>query len=299
MAAGDRLYCGLVDSPVAATLRLPMTVPNAHSPTTHPAPPMRVSALIPARNEALCIASVVRGLLALHDADGAALVHEVVVADNGSVDGTAQVALAAGARIISVPLPGYGQACWAAVQASRGDVLLFVDGDGAADALDAPALLAAIAEGAQLVIGVRTAPDAGAMTTTQRLGNRLACVLMRLLWRMPVHDLGPYRAMRRDAFDALAMQDRGFGWTVEMQLRAHKLGLRVMQRPVRWRARAAGVSKISGTLRGAIGAGVGILGMIARIWWRERRRPVVTLVGLATAAAAATTPTTPHMPRSN
>ena len=283
MAPGDRLYCGLVDHPVAVALRLQMIVSHGHPPATDPPLPMRVSALIPARNEALCIAAVVQGLLALRTDDGDALVYEVVVADNGSIDGTAQVAREAGAHVVDVPLPGYGQACWAAVRASRGDVLLFVDGDGAADALDAPALLDAIAAGAQLVIGVRTAPDAGAMTTTQRLGNRLACVLMRLLWRMPVADLGPYRAMRRDAFDALEMQDRGFGWTVEMQLRAHKLGLCVVQRPVHWRARAAGVSKISGTLRGAIGAGVGILGMIARIWWRERRRPWVALVAATTA----------------
>jgi hypothetical protein len=90
---------------------------------------------------------------------------------------------------------------------------------------------------------------------------------------MPVADLGPHRAIRREAFDALDMQDRSFGWTVEMQVRAHALGLRVAECPVRWHARTGGVSKISGTLRGVFGAGVGILGMIARLWWRERRRP--------------------------
>ena len=228
---------------------------------------------MPARNEAQCIGAVVRELLALRTPDGAALLMEVVVADNGSTDATARIAADAGARVVAVAQAGYGRACWEGVRASRGNVLLFVDGDGAADAADAPSLLDAVADGAQLAIGVRHAPDAGAMTVTQRFGNALACWLMRLLWRMPVADLGPHRAIRREAFDALDMQDRSFGWTVEMQVRAHALGLRVAERPVRWHARAGGVSKISGTLRGVVGAGLGILGMIARLWWRERRRP--------------------------
>ena len=232
-----------------------------------------VTAIVPARNEAPCIAAVVRGLLALRTAGGEPLLFEVLVADNGSTDGTAQIAGDAGARVVDVPEPGYGKACWEAVRASRGEVLLFVDGDGAADPLDAAALLAEVAHGAELVIGVRQTPDPGAMTATQRFGNGLACALMRLLWRMPVADLGPHRAIRRAAFDALDMRDRSFGWTVEMQVRAHALGLRVAQCPVRWHARTGGVSKISGTLRGVVGAGLGILGMIARLWWRERHRP--------------------------
>jgi hypothetical protein len=180
-----------------------------------------------------------------------------------------------------VPQAGYGRACWEGVRAARGQVLLFVDGDGAADAADAPVLIDAVARGASLAVGVRAAPDAGAMTFTQRFGNALACWLMRCLWRMPVADLGPHRAIRRDAFDALEMQDRSFGWTVEMQVRAHALGLCVAQLPVRWHARRGGVSKISGTLRGVVGAGIGILAMIARLWWRERRRPRVVLDGLS------------------
>ena len=237
------------------------------------APPSRVSAIIPARNEALCLDAVIRGLLRLRTPDQQALIFEVVVADNGSTDATGQVARDAGARVIEVPQPGYGQACWAAVQASGGDVLLFVDGDGAADPQDAPALLAALEGHVELVIGVRLSPDAGAMSPPQRFGNALACALMRWLWRMPAADLGPYRAIRRATFDALDMQDRSFGWTVEMQVRAHSLGLRVAELPVRWHARSAGTSKISGTLRGVVGAGIGILGMIYRLWWRERARP--------------------------
>ncbi len=236
-----------------------------------------VSAIVPARNEALCIAAVVRGLLAQRSTHGEPLVLEVVVADNGSSDGTAAIARAAGARIVDVPQPGYGQACWEAIHASRGDVLLFVDGDGAASPHEAGAVLAGMAHGADLVVGVRHTIEPGAMTATQRFGNGLACLLMRSIWRMPAADLGPYRAIRRTAFDALDMQDRAFGWTVEMQVRAHVLGLRVSQVPVTWHARTAGVSKISGTLRGVLGAGVGILGMIARLWWRERRRPAAPL----------------------
>ena len=250
---------------------------------TRAALPFAVSAIVPARNEAPCIAAVVRSLRALRTPQGAPLLLEVIVADNGSCDATAQVAREAGARVIAVAQAGYGRACWEAARASHGNVLLFVDGDGAADTADAPALIDELAHGAHLVIGVRHAPDAGAMTHTQRFGNALACFLMRCLWRMPVADLGPHRAIRRDAFDALDLRDRSFGWTVEMQVRAHLLGLRVVQRPVQWHVRAAGVSKISGTLRGVVGAGFGILGMIARLWWRERQRPRL----------APTTPTSP------
>ena len=234
--------------------------------------PLVVSAIIPARNEVLCISAVVAGLLKLHTSDGRALIDEVVVVDNGSNDGTGQAAISAGARVVQVEQPGYGLACWEGARASRGQLLLFVDGDGAADPKDAIALLDAMTSGAQLVIGVRAQPDIGAMTLTQRFGNRLACALMRWVWQMPALDLGPYRAIRRNAFDSLDMQDRKFGWTVEMQVRAHLLGLRVSQVPVAWRQRSAGQSKISGTLTGVLGAGIGILGMIAQLYWRERQR---------------------------
>ena len=249
----------------------------ARSDATGPGNRPTVSAIVPARNEALCIAAVVRGLLAQRSVHGEPLVTEVVVADNGSSDGTALIARAAGARVVDVPQPGYGQACWEAVHASVGEVLLFVDGDGAASPHEASTVLAGISRGADLVVGVRQTIESGAMTATQRFGNGLACWLMRSIWRMPAADLGPYRAIRREAFDALDMKDRSFGWTVEMQVRAHVLGLRVSEVPVTWHARTAGISKISGTLRGVLGAGVGILGMIARLWWRERHRPAAAL----------------------
>jgi len=238
----------------------------------------RVSAIVPARDESECITAVVLGLLALRDPHGRPCIDEVVVADNGSRDDTAMQARAAGARVVDARPAGYGMACWAGVQASQGDWLLFVDGDGAADAHDAPALLQALADGADLAIGLRVRPDPHAFTAPQRFGNALACALMRRIWRMPAHDLGPHRAIRRHAFDALDMRDRAFGWTVEMQVRAHLQGLRVAQLPVHWRARIGGRSKISGTVRGVIGAGLGIVGMVARLWWRERQRRAGRLV---------------------
>ena len=236
-------------------------------------PRLRITAIVPARNEAECIAVVVRGLLDQRDAQGRALLQEVLVADNGSTDGTGDIARQCGARVIRVEQAGYGRACWEAAQASEGDVLLFVDGDGAADPQQAGRLLTEIQSGADLVIGVREHIALGAMTAPQRWGTTLACALMRLIWGVSARDLGPYRAIRRSAFDALHMRDRSYGWTVEMQVRAHRLKLRVVQSPVAWRARIAGQSKISGTLRGVFGAGVGILGMIARLWLQERQRP--------------------------
>ncbi len=258
-------------------------------------PRLSVCAIVPARDEAPCIAGVVQGLLAQRNAQGQPLINEVIVADNGSTDGTAQIAKDAGARTLFVAQAGYGRACWDAVQASTADVLLFVDGDGAADAKDAHALLAAVEAGADMVIGVRHAPAAGAMSPPQIFGNGLACALMRLIWRMPVRDLGPHRAIRRNAFDALDMQDRSFGWTVEMQVRAHQLRQRVVEVPVAWHARVGGVSKVSGTVRGVWGAGVGILGMIVGLWWRERQRPVA--VALAADGAPGHLPKVlPHQP---
>ncbi len=238
---------------------------------------LRISAIIPARNEADCIAAVINGLKKLRSEQGTPLLHEIVVTDNGSIDRTASNALQAGAQVIEEPVAGYGQACWTAASVCRGNALLFVDGDGAADPRDALALIEALKDGADLVIGVRTNPDLGAMSLVQGFGNALACWLMRLIWRMPVSDLGPFRIIRREAFDRLDLRDRQYGWTVEMQVRAHAVGLVVTQVPVRWHVRSAGQSKISGTVRGVIGAGLGILGMIARLWWCERRRVQVSV----------------------
>ena len=232
-----------------------------------------MSAIIPALNEQASIAAVVSGLLAQRGSDGRPLIHEVIVANNGSTDQTAAIAARAGAKVIHVPKRGYGRACWEAALISSADVFLYVDGDGAAEPSQARSIIELLASGADLVIGVRDQPEAGSMTALQTWGNRLTCSLMGLIWGIRASDLGPYRAVRRSAYVAMDMQDRSYGWTVEMQVRAHCLGLVVKEVPVSWHARTGGVSKVSGTLRGAIGAGIGILGMIARIWLVERQRP--------------------------
>jgi glycosyltransferase involved in cell wall biosynthesis len=233
---------------------------------------LSVSAIIPALNEEQTIAKVVLSLRALRSPLGSPLLIETIVANNGSTDATSERAVTAGAKVINVARRGYGEACWVASDQALGDILLFVDGDGAVDVSDIAGLLSEIDKGAELVIGNRSHFDPGSMTSTQIFGNWFACYLMNLLWGMRAKDLGPLRAIRRDAYLALNMEDRSYGWTVEMQVRAHVLGMRTAQRDVHWRARAGGASKVSGTVRGAVGAGVGILAMIFRIWLSERRR---------------------------
>ena len=237
-----------------------------------------VTAIIPARNEEGNIAAVVQALLQQTNSAGQRLISEVIVADNGSTDRTAKLAQAAGATVVFVPIAGYGRACWEASKVAQGNVLLFVDGDGAADPANAAEILSKVFEGADLVIGERSHPDPHSMSGAQRFGNALACALIRLLWRAPVNDLGPYRAIRRAAFDSIDMRDRSFGWTVEMQVRAHVLRMTVAQVPVAWHARLSGNSKISGTFGGIVGAGLGILGMVCRLWLQERRRPRLQLL---------------------
>lgn len=215
--------------------------------------------IIPARNEAEAIGDVVRRVVDKVDA--------VIVADNGSTDGTGQIACKAGAQVVSVPRAGYGRACLAGLDRAQGaDIIVFMDGDGADDPADLDALVRPIANGeAEMVIGSRLAGDVeeGALTVPQQFGNRLACFLMRLIWNGRFTDLGPFRAVRKTALDRLGMEAETYGWTVEMQVRALKAGLACRETPVRYRRRV-GVSKISGTVKGVVLAGAHILGVIAR-----------------------------------
>ncbi len=230
---------------------------------------MTVGAVIPALNEERAIAAVVTDLLTLRNAAGAAVVDDIVVCDNGSTDATAARATRAGARVVREDRPGYGSACLAALGALRPvDAVLFTDGDHAFHAAQAPRLLDALADGADLVIGSRTLGqrERGALTRSQTLGNAVAAVLIRVLFGERVTDLGPYRAIRAAALHRLGMADPAFGWTVEMQVKAVQAGLTTVEVPVDTRTRI-GESKISGTLRGAVGAGVGILSMIAKLRW--------------------------------
>ena len=229
-----------------------------------------IGVVIPAHNEALSIRSVIHGL---DNLDG--LVDHTIVCANACSDDTAQIAAAAGATVVHEPKKGYGAACLKAIaHLPEVDWVVFVDGDHAMRASDLPRLLDRLERGAQLVIGSRTLGDAvgdvesGAMTPHQKFGNWLAAKLLTLLWRdsnqSPVTDLGPFRAIALADLKTLKMQDRAYGWTVEMQAKALVHRFRVDEIPVASLKRI-GDSKVSGTWRGSIGAGIGILTTIARI----------------------------------
>jgi glycosyltransferase involved in cell wall biosynthesis len=215
---------------------------------------MRADVVIPARDEEESIARVVGSL------EGAP-VSRVIVVDNGSRDRTAEAARRAGATVVSEPRRGYGAACLAGLAFLRArppDVVAFLDADLSEDPAQLTELLAPIFEGrADLVIGSRTLGERepGSLTPVQEFGNRLATTMLRVLFGARFTDLGPFRAVRWEALERLGMRDRGYGWTVEMQARAARAGLRCAEIPVRHRVRRAGRSKVSGTLAGMLGAG--------------------------------------------
>ena len=234
---------------------------------------LKVGAVVPARDEERNIGPVVRDLLALRDAAGGRLVDDFVVCDNGSDDETALRAQEAGARVVRQDRPGYGIACLTALAAlAPVDVVLFTDGDGSFVAAQAERLLAEIAEGADLVIGSRVhgSAEPGALSLPQVAGNQVAALLIRLLWRQRVSDLGPYRAIRAESLRRVAMEDRAYGWTVEMQIKAIQQGLKVVETPVDTRRRRHGRSKVGGTVRGVVGASAGILRKIARLFVEQK-----------------------------
>jgi len=230
----------------------------------------RVVVVLPALNEEATIGDVVRGL-------PRATVSEVVVVDNGSTDATAARARAAGATVVSEPRRGYGSACLAGLAAARpapDDLVALMDADGA----DAPEYLVRVLEPlvrgeADLVLGVRdpSLTERGAMTVQQRLGNALAVALLRTWVGARYSDLPPCKAMTGAALARLALSDTGFGFTIELLLRAHTESLRVREVAVPCRRRRGGSSKVSGTLRGTVGAGIAIVGAIARHAHRNRR----------------------------
>jgi glycosyltransferase involved in cell wall biosynthesis len=219
-----------------------------------------------------------RALPGVLDAIPRALVRRVVVVDNGSTDRSAEVARAHGATVITEPRRGYGRAVWTGIEtllADPPDAVVFLDGDGADDPAEMGHVLAPILEGrADLVIGsrMRKPLPRGAMTQAQRLGNVIVPFLLRLLYGVRATDLGPFRAVRWDALRGLGLVDRGFGITVEMQVKAARQGLRVEEVAVSYRPRI-GESKISGTLGGAIKASLKILWVVARYAGPGKRRP--------------------------
>jgi glycosyltransferase involved in cell wall biosynthesis len=219
----------------------------------------RIVAIIPAVDEEQAIGRVL--------ADIPPVVSEVIVVDNGSRDLTAEVAREAGAHVVCEPRRGYGQACQTGIAAAgEADVLVFLDGDYSDYPEQLTRLVAPVLAGqADLVIGSRPRGHrlGGAQPWHAVVGTRLCVALMNALVGTRATDLGPFRAIRGSALRALQMRDRGFGWTVEMQVKAHRRGLRVCEVPVDYRRRI-GRSKISGTLSGSVRAGARILGTIAR-----------------------------------
>jgi len=231
----------------------------------------RITAIIPARDEAQAIKKVINGLWSLKDAKGINIIDDIVVCDNGSIDKTAKISHAAGAHVVAQPRPGYGIACLTALSETKNtDILLFIDGDNAFRAHQAIPLIDSIAKGADLSIGSRKlgSIEKHALTVPQRFGNCLASRLIRLLWGVTVTDLGPFRAVSQEALQRLVMEDETYGWTIEMQIKAIQLGMVIEELPVDT-YRRLGQSKISGTVKGTIGAGIGILSMIAVLRWRQ------------------------------
>jgi glycosyltransferase involved in cell wall biosynthesis len=222
---------------------------------------MRVSVIIPALDEAGCIGELVQATLAQ-------TVAEVIVVDNGSTDGTADAARRTGARVVSEPRRGYGYACAAGVAGlGDSDVVVFLDGDFSFMPGEMPGLLEPIRQGgADLVLGSRRLGRIvpGSMPLPQRFGNWLVAFLIRRLYGLPITDLGPYRAIRRDMLFRLDLQEKTFGWPIEMIVKAARLRARILEVPVSYYPRRAGRSKVSGTLRGTILAGYHILSVTLR-----------------------------------
>lgn len=228
----------------------------------------RIGVIIPAHNEAQSIGLVLAEI-------PVGLVREVVVVDNASTDATSAEARAAGATVLAEPRPGYGHACLAGMAyyfaqpaEQQPDIIVFLDGDHSDYPEEMPELLAPLLRGeADMVIGSRALGEreAGSLLPQQRFGNWLATRLLRLRYGGQFTDLGPFRAIRATALKGLGMLDQTYGWTVEMQIKAARQGLRTVEVPVRYRRRI-GTSKVSGTVRGTLGAGYKILWTIYRYW---------------------------------
>lgn len=234
----------------------------------HPSPPAAV--VIPVFNEEESIGLVLEHL-------DRTICDPIVVVDNGSTDATARVARECGAVVVREEHRGYGAACLAGIawveQNTEADVILFIDGDYSDHPEQAAEILSPIFSGAaDLVIGSRSlgTREPGAMPPQAIFGNWLSTILIRLIWGVRFTDLGPFRAIRGDLLTEISMQDRTYGWTVEMQAKAARLGARVVEVPADYRRRI-GQSKISGTISGSVRAGVKILYTIGAIAFARSR----------------------------
>jgi glycosyltransferase involved in cell wall biosynthesis len=228
---------------------------------------VRVSVIIPTHNEAQAIERVLADL-------PPELTTEVIVVDSNSTDGTPEIAARMGARVIQEPRRGYGRACLTGLaSANSPDVVVFLDGDYSDRPSELPLLLAPIIEGsADITLGSRLhgPTSAGALPWHQAFGNRLAASLIGILHRVNISDLGPFRAGRADVLRALVLEETTYGWAVEMILKGALAGFRVVEVPVSYHPRI-GKSKISGTLKGTVGAAWFILTLIVRYYFRRRR----------------------------
>jgi glycosyltransferase involved in cell wall biosynthesis len=228
---------------------------------------VRVSVIIPTHNEAQAIDRVLADL-------PPHLVTEVIVVDSNSSDGTAEIAAGMGARVIPEPRRGYGRACLTGMAAANSpDVVVFLDGDYSDRPSELGLLLAPVLEGrADITLGSRLKGQrsSGALPWHQAFGNRLAAGMIRLFYGLEISDLGPFRAGRTDVLRALALEETTYGWAVEMILKGALAGFRVVEVPVSYYPRI-GQSKISGTVKGTLGAAWFILSLIVRYHFRRPR----------------------------
>jgi glycosyltransferase involved in cell wall biosynthesis len=223
-----------------------------------------VSVIIPALNEEEPITDVVRAVAVT------GIPRDIIVVDNGSTDQTAERARAAGARVIAEPQRGYGRACAAGIRALCPEcaIVVFLDGDGS----DCPELMRRLVDPIvkgthDFVIGSRTRGqrESGSMNFQQIVSGRIAGLILRLLYGIRYTDMCPFRAIRRDALGRVGMREPTYGWNIEMQMRAARAGLRILEVPVNHRCRTGGQSKVSGTLHGTFVAGARIIATLMRI----------------------------------
>ena len=223
-----------------------------------------INVIIPALNEEEPIADVVRAVAATK------IPSEIIVVDNGSTDRTAKRAHTAGAKVVAEPRRGYGRACAAGVRAlsPECEIVVFLDGDGS----DRPEFMnhlvdPLLAGKYDFVIGSRTRGkrESGSMNFQQVFSGRIAGVVLRFLYGVHYTDMCPFRAIRRAALERLSMRAQTYGWNLEMQMKAARAGLRILEVPVNHRRRTGGESKVSGTLRGTFVAGTRIVATLLRV----------------------------------
>lgn len=228
----------------------------------------KIDVIIPAFNEEAAIGKVLRAI-------PKSLVREVIVCNNNSSDRTAEVAAANGATVLFAQKKGYGNACLKGIEylkqkPEQPDVVVFMDGDYSDVPEEMEDLVAPIfSDNMDMVIGSRALGnlEKGAMTFPQRFGNWLATTLIRQIYNYHFTDLGPFRVIRFSSLVAMDMQDKTFGWTVEMQVKAAKMKMKTTEIAVDYRRRAGGQSKVSGTIRGTFLAGYKILWTIFKLYW--------------------------------